>query len=116
MFFTGVGIDGEVSKTLQKIMTKQGMKFKLGTKVTGVKKEGDIVKVSVEAAKGGNQETVSFVLLFFYCNPKILFTQITLMKWLNKNRLQWLNKSVCYSVRLKWLNKNSGLFHISGLL
>ncbi|XP_039748968.1 dihydrolipoyl dehydrogenase [Pararge aegeria] len=54
----GIGIDGEVSKTLQKIMAKQGMKFKLGTKVTGVKKEGNIVKVSVEAAKGGNAETL----------------------------------------------------------
>lgn len=57
---TGIGIDGEVSKTLQKILTKQGMKFKLGTKVTGVKKEGGIVKVDVEAAKGGSKETVSY--------------------------------------------------------
>lgn len=56
--FTGVGIDGEVSKTMQKLMTKQGMKFKLGTKVTGVRKEGGLVKVDVEAAKGGNKETV----------------------------------------------------------
>ncbi|VVC97248.1 dihydrolipoyl dehydrogenase [Leptidea sinapis] len=54
----GVGIDGEVSKTLQKILSKQGMKFKLGTKVTGVKKEGAGVKVEVEAAKGGNKETL----------------------------------------------------------
>ncbi|XP_047527390.1 dihydrolipoyl dehydrogenase [Vanessa atalanta] len=54
----GVGIDGEVSKTLQKILTKQGMNFKLGTKVTGVKKEGGAVKVDVEAAKGGNKETL----------------------------------------------------------
>ncbi|KAJ2947073.1 hypothetical protein O0L34_g16419 [Tuta absoluta] len=54
----GVGIDGEVAKTLQKIMTKQGMKFKLNTKVTSVKKEGGVVKVSVEAAKGGNPETM----------------------------------------------------------
>ncbi|XP_068630741.1 dihydrolipoyl dehydrogenase [Battus philenor] len=54
----GVGIDGEVSKTLQKILAKEGMKFKLSTKVMGVKKEGNVVKVEVEAAKGGNKETL----------------------------------------------------------
>ncbi|NP_001037054.1 dihydrolipoyl dehydrogenase [Bombyx mandarina] len=54
----GVGIDGEVAKTLQKILSKQGMKFKLGTKVLGVKKEGSTIKVDVEAAKGGNKEVL----------------------------------------------------------
>ncbi|CAG9115865.1 hypothetical protein JYU34_016745 [Plutella xylostella] len=54
----GVGIDGEVAKTLQKILAKQGMNFKLGTKVLGIKKEGGGVKVDVEAAKGGNKETL----------------------------------------------------------
>ncbi|KAJ8731957.1 hypothetical protein PYW08_014687 [Mythimna loreyi] len=54
----GVGIDGEVAKTLHKILGKQGMKFKLGTKVTGVKKEGGQVKVDVEPAKGGAKETL----------------------------------------------------------
>lgn len=57
--FPGLGIDGEVAKTLQKILAKQGMKFKLGTKVTSVRKEGGGVKVEVEAAKGGNKEVVS---------------------------------------------------------
>lgn len=52
----GVGIDGEVSKTLHKIMAKQGMKFKLGTKVTSVKKAGGVVNVEVEPAKGGAKE------------------------------------------------------------
>nr|WIJ39648.1 dihydrolipoyl dehydrogenase [Dioryctria sylvestrella] len=54
----GVGIDGEVAKTLQKILAKQGMKFKLNTKVMAVKKEGGKVTVEVEAAKGGNKETL----------------------------------------------------------
>ncbi|KPJ09734.1 Dihydrolipoyl dehydrogenase [Papilio machaon] len=54
----GVGIDGEVSKTLQKILVKEGMKFKLGTKVLGVRKEGSVVKVDVDAAKGGKKETL----------------------------------------------------------
>lgn len=63
--FSGVGIDGEVAKTLHKILAKQGMKFKMGTKVTGVKKEGGQVKVDVEPAKGGTKETVTILLIYF---------------------------------------------------
>lgn len=44
----GVGIDGEVSTSFQKILTKQGFKFKLGTKVTAAQKTGGTIKVSVE--------------------------------------------------------------------
>ncbi|KAK9718778.1 Pyridine nucleotide-disulfide oxidoreductase [Popillia japonica] len=44
----GVGIDQEVAKTFQKLLTKQGLKFKLGTKVTGATKTGGVIKVSVE--------------------------------------------------------------------
>lgn len=58
----GIGIDGEVSKTFQKILTKQGLKFKLGTKVTGANKEGSVIKVQVEDVKdAGKKETVSFL-------------------------------------------------------
>lgn len=71
MEIAGVGIDGEVSKTLQKILAKQGMKFKLSTKVTSVKKEGGVVKVGVEAAKGGNQETVIIYMPHFYTDLEI---------------------------------------------
>ena len=35
------GMDGEVSKEFEKILKKQGMAFKLGTKVTGVDSSGD---------------------------------------------------------------------------
>jgi dihydrolipoamide dehydrogenase len=52
------GMDGEVSKEFQKILTKQGMVFKLGAKVTGVDTSGDTVKVTVEPAKGGAPETI----------------------------------------------------------
>jgi dihydrolipoamide dehydrogenase len=54
----GVGIDGEVSKTFQKVLTKQGMQFKLGTKVTGAVRNGDSVTVSVESVKDGNKEEI----------------------------------------------------------
>lgn len=47
----GMGIDGEVSKTLQKILTKQGLKFKLSTKVTSAARQGNDIVVSVEDAK-----------------------------------------------------------------
>lgn len=47
----GMGIDGEVSKTLQKILNKQGVNFKLNTKVTAAKKSGSEIVVSVEDAK-----------------------------------------------------------------
>ena len=43
-------------RILQRICTKQGLKFKLNTKVTGARKEGDKVKVSVESVKDGKTE------------------------------------------------------------
>jgi len=47
----GIGIDGEVSKTFQRVLGKQGIKFKLGHKVTGASKEGEIIRVSIENVK-----------------------------------------------------------------
>lgn len=56
----GVGIDGEVSKTLQKVLTKQGVNFKLGTKVTAAAKANGEVQVALEDAKDPTKkETVS---------------------------------------------------------
>lgn len=37
----GMGIDMEVSKNFQRILQKQGLKFKLGTKVLGAAKRPD---------------------------------------------------------------------------
>lgn len=52
----GAGIDGEVSKTMQKIMSKQGLNFKLGTKVTGATKTSNGINVSIEDAKDPNKK------------------------------------------------------------
>ncbi len=52
------GMDGEVSKQLQRILQKQGMTFKLGTKVAGVEAKGDGLAVTVEPAKGGDPEVI----------------------------------------------------------
>jgi len=52
----GMGIDMDISKSFQRIMTKQGIKFKLNTKVMGAKKEGGKITVSVEGVKDGKTE------------------------------------------------------------
>ena len=44
------------SKTFQKTLTKQGIKFKLNTKVTGADKTDGKVHVKTEAAKDGKEE------------------------------------------------------------
>merc|ERR1711974_585464 len=49
----GMGIDMDISKSFQRIMTKQGLKFKLNTKVTGAQKAGDKITVTVEGVKDG---------------------------------------------------------------
>lgn len=54
----GIGIDGEVSKSFQKILTKQGLNFKLNTKVTGAEKTGSGIKVAVEGVKDGKKEEI----------------------------------------------------------
>ncbi|MBT3306816.1 MAG: FAD-dependent oxidoreductase, partial [Alphaproteobacteria bacterium] len=52
------GMDGELSRHLQRALTAQGMEFRLGTKVTGVKKAKSGVELTVEPAKGGDAETL----------------------------------------------------------
>jgi dihydrolipoamide dehydrogenase len=46
------GMDGEVGKQFQRLLSKQGMTFKLSSKVTGVDASGKKLKVSVEPAAG----------------------------------------------------------------
>ena len=52
-------MDAEIAKLTQKLLTKQGMKFKLNTKVTQGDDSGETVKINTEAAKGGKEEVVS---------------------------------------------------------
>ncbi|KAI9313392.1 dihydrolipoyl dehydrogenase [Dichotomocladium elegans] len=54
----GAGMDPELAKNFHKILSKQGLKFKMGTKVNNAEVVGDKVKVDIEAAKGGNAETI----------------------------------------------------------
>jgi dihydrolipoamide dehydrogenase len=59
------GMDAEVAVALQKALTKQGIKFRLGAKVTGAKVSDAGVELSFEPAAGGTAETLSadYVLL-----------------------------------------------------
>ncbi|ADM09840.1 2-oxoglutarate dehydrogenase, E3 component, lipoamide dehydrogenase [Parvularcula bermudensis HTCC2503] len=52
------GMDGEVSKQFMRILKKQGMEFKLGTKVTGIEKTKQGATLSLEPAAGGEKETL----------------------------------------------------------
>lgn len=55
----GQGIDEEIAKQFQKILAKQGLKFKVNTKVVSAEKKDGLVFIKTEAAKGGNEEMVS---------------------------------------------------------
>jgi dihydrolipoamide dehydrogenase len=52
------GMDNEVCRQSQRLLEKQGIAFKLGSKVTGVDSSGAVLKASVEPAKGGASEVI----------------------------------------------------------
>ncbi len=52
------GLDGEIGKAFQRVLTKQGMTFKLGSKVVGVERKNGGLEVAIEPAAGGARETI----------------------------------------------------------
>ena len=50
------GLDSEVAKQLQRALTKQGLAFRLGTKVVGVDSKGASLRLTLESAAGGRSE------------------------------------------------------------
>jgi len=52
------GLDGEVARALQRVLEKQGLAFKLGTKVVKADIKGKSVKLNLEPAEGGKSETL----------------------------------------------------------
>ena len=52
------GIDNEVGRQSQRLLEKQGLSFKLGSKVTAVDSSGKTLKAKIEPAKGGAAETI----------------------------------------------------------
>jgi dihydrolipoamide dehydrogenase len=51
------GIDGEVGRTMQRILGKQGISFKLSSKVTAVNRNGAGHRVTIAPAKGSGEAT-----------------------------------------------------------
>jgi dihydrolipoamide dehydrogenase len=52
------GMDNDVCRQFQRILEKQGIAFKLSSKVTAVDASGNRLKVKVEPASGGAAETI----------------------------------------------------------
>ena len=49
------GVDGEVARTVQRLLSKQGMTFKLSSKVTAVNRNGAGHRVTIEPANGSGE-------------------------------------------------------------
>lgn len=54
----GAGMDAEVATAFQRGLTKQGMTFRMGTKVTGATSVRDGVELTLEPSAGGAAETL----------------------------------------------------------
>jgi dihydrolipoamide dehydrogenase len=52
------GIDNEVARQFQRILEKQGVRFKLASKVTAIDAPGQRLKVSVEPSAGGAAQVI----------------------------------------------------------
>jgi len=52
------GLDSEVARHFQRLLQRQGIKFELSTKVTGVETKGTSLRVALEPAAGGAGKSV----------------------------------------------------------
>jgi dihydrolipoamide dehydrogenase len=68
------GMDGEVAKQFQRILQKQGVTFKLGSKVTGLRKDKSGCTVTVEPAAGGAAEEL-FADVVLVCIGRVPYTE-----------------------------------------
>ncbi|HEY8189961.1 MAG TPA: dihydrolipoyl dehydrogenase [Micavibrio sp.] len=74
------GMDGELSKEMKKILTKQGIIFKLETKVTNAKAAPKGIELSLESAKGGGNESLSADIVLVAVGRKALTAGLGLDK------------------------------------
>lgn len=51
-------MDGEVARSFQRILEKQGMRFRLGSKVIGAETSEQGVRLTLEPVRGGARETI----------------------------------------------------------
>lgn len=63
-------MDKEIAKSLQKSLEKQGMKFRLSTKVISAKNTGKEVELEIESAAGGNKEKITTDVLLMSIGRK----------------------------------------------
>ncbi len=53
------GMDAEIAKALERVLGKQGIKFKLGSKVTGARTGNDGVVLTLEPSAGGEAQEIT---------------------------------------------------------
>jgi dihydrolipoamide dehydrogenase len=68
------GMDGEIARQFQRILEKQGFKFKLGAKVTAVETSGKTLAAKVEPAGGGAPETMEADVVLV-CIGRVPYTE-----------------------------------------
>ena len=68
------GMDGEIARQFQRILEKQGFKFKLGAKVVGVDTSGKTLAAKVEPAAGGAPETLDADVVLV-CIGRVPYTE-----------------------------------------
>ena len=57
------GLDGEIGKQFQRILQRQGIAFRLSTKVAGVERKGGALQVNVEAGEGNRATLEADIVL-----------------------------------------------------
>jgi dihydrolipoyl dehydrogenase len=68
------GVDGEVGRTMQRILGKQGMSFRLSSKVTGVNRNGAAYRVAIEPADGAGEATQVDADVVLVCIGRVPYT------------------------------------------
>jgi dihydrolipoamide dehydrogenase len=68
------GMDGEIARQFQRILEKQGFKFKLGAKVVSVDTSAKALAAKVEPAAGGAQETLDADVVLV-CIGRVPYTE-----------------------------------------
>ncbi len=68
------GMDGEIARQFQRILEKQGFRFKLSSKVVSVDTSGNMLKAKVEPAAGGAQETLEADVVLV-CIGRVPYTE-----------------------------------------
>jgi len=69
------GIDGEVARQFHRLLQKQGVAFKLSSKVTGVDGSGKTLKVKVEQAAGGGAAEIIEADVVLVAIGRVPFTE-----------------------------------------